>query len=116
MTFYDPNGNNNTQSNPIYVVPGDSAVQHTAIPAGHTANTVIKGSAGTYYGMLITSVGVGVPQVFDNATTNSGDIIDTQAASASIGLDHFFEDGIECSNGIVVSGGATMPAMTIYWT
>lgn len=115
MTFIDAYGNNNSATNPFYTQPAPSPVQHTMIPAGTIANTVIKSSAGTYYGSLIVSVGVGVPQVFDNASLPTGDVIDTQPASAAIGIDHFFDDGIKCSNGIVVAGGATNPAMTIYW-
>jgi hypothetical protein len=90
-------------------------VKTTPIAAGTVANTVIKGSPGIFYGILVTSVGAGTPVVFDNATTNSGTPVGALGASAVIGLSGAIPDGVQCLNGITVAGGATNPAMTIYW-
>lgn len=104
----------NPASNPVNMLP--VAVQATSIPANTVANTVIKNAAGTFYGILVTSVGAGTPQVFDNASTNAGTIIGALVASAPIGPVMGPTMGVKCNNGITVSGGATNPAMTIFWT
>ncbi len=91
-------------------------VNATPIAAGAAGPTAIKASAGVFFGILVTSVGVGTPQVFDNASAASGTIVGALPASAVIGLANSLMAGVKCMNGITVSGGATNPAMTIYWT
>ena|SRR6266705_3329158 len=103
----------NQTTNPIPVA--SPAVNKTPIAAGTVGNTIIKGTPGTFYGILVTGVAVGTPQVFDNAVTNTGTIVGTLAASAPLGLQGFMQQGVQCANGIVVGGGATNPAMTVFW-
>jgi hypothetical protein len=92
------------------------AAASVAIAAGAAGPTVIKGSPGTYYGLLITSLGVGIPTIFDNASAASGKIIGMTIASAPLGPVPAPMQGVSCANGITVLGGATMPAMTIFFS
>ncbi len=92
-----------------------AGVNSTPIAAGALGPTVIKATPGTFYGILVTSVGAGTPQVFDHASAASGTIIGALVASAPIGPVMGPTMGVKCSNGITVSGGATAPAMTIFW-
>ncbi len=86
----------------------------TQIAAGAAGPTVIKASAGTFFGILTQTSAAGTPAVFDNASTNAGTIV-AQVIASSIGLQDTISDGVQMVNGITVSGGATAPAMTIYW-
>lgn len=113
MTFYDPNGDNNTQDNPLWVT--SAGVNATAITAGTATATVIKDSPGLFYGFVVTSIGVGAPSVFDNASTTSGTIVGQLPASAVLGPASGPSEGVRCENGITVSGGLTNPGMTILW-
>lgn len=106
MTFYDTYGYNNTPANPIYVTSGANT---TSIAAGTATDTVIKASAGVFFGILVTSSGAGIAQVYDDATTATGTIVG-QIGAAPPAL------GVNCQNGIVVKGDAANPAMTIFWT
>ena len=94
----------------------EAPVLSAAIAAGATGPTVIKGSAGIYYGVLITSVGVGIPTIFDNASAASGKIVGMTIASAPLGFANCPIQGVMCANGITVLGGATMPGMTVYFS
>jgi hypothetical protein len=86
---------------------------HTEIAAGHVGNTTIKATAGTYYGLKVTGgVGIGTPQVLDGANA-----IDALPASAAIGFaTNTPTRGIACVTNIIVTGGATNPAMSVYWS
>lgn len=106
MTFYDTYGYNNTPTNPIYVTSGVNA---TSIPAGTAADTVIKASAGVFFGILVTGAGVGIAQVYDDAATATGTIVG-QIGAPPLAL------GVGCQNGIVISGDLNNPAMTVFWT
>jgi len=115
MPFFDPYGNLSTPANPLYIA-GATVIQHTEVAAGTTADTVIKAAPGKFYGFLVTTLGLGVPHIYDNASAGSGAIIGACAASLGVGLGPFFEGGITCSNGITVGGGLTNPAMTVFWS
>jgi hypothetical protein len=104
---------NNASNNPVPMILG--AAQTTPIAAGKSTDTVIKGSAGTFYGIIITTLGVAGPIVYDNVTTSSGTIVGSAIASAPLGFILGPPMGVQCLNGITVKGGATMPAMTILW-
>ena len=110
-------------SRPVAIASDQSAIpvksaslNATPIAAGKSTATVIKGAAGTLYGILITSSGLGIPQIFDNASTTAGTIVGTLAASIALGLQLFVQQGVACANGITVAGGSTMPGMTILWS
>lgn len=82
-----------------------------AIPATTSANTVVKASAGRLCKVLVTTVGTAAVLIYDNATTNSGTIIGSIAASAAVGTVVDFQ--MPAANGITVAGSATLPALTI---
>lgn len=107
MTFYDTNGINNTQANPIWVVP--SGVNATPIDGGVTTDTVIKASGGVYFGILVTGSGAGVPRVYDNDTEASGTIVGQLGSTPPV-------QGVQCAAGITIAGGSTNPPMTVFWT
>jgi hypothetical protein len=105
---------NNPSNNPVPMIVG--AAQTTPIAAGKSTDTVIKAAPGTFYGIIITSVGVGGPLIYDNASTSSGTIVGSAIVSAPLGFISGPYVGIQCVNGITVKGGATMPGMTILWS
>ncbi len=107
-TPYGPN-------NPMPISNG--GVNALNISAGTVANTIVKPGAGIYYGIKITSLGLGAPTVFDNALGNlTGAQLDAIAASAALAfLSPIPEFGVKALAGITVSGGATMPGMTVYF-
>jgi len=105
------------QANPVYEVDKNGnprAANTTSIAAGTTTDTVVKSSAGTFYGMLITTSAAGTPTVYDNATAGSGTII-SMAPATTIGFTATPYIGVNCQNGITVKGSASNPAITIYW-
>jgi hypothetical protein len=104
---------NNASNNPVPMILG--AAQTTPIAAGKSTDTVIKASPGTFYGIIITTVGVGGPLVYDNASTSSGTIVGSAIASAPLGFILGPNIGIQCLNGITVKGGSLNPAMTLLW-
>jgi hypothetical protein len=92
-----------------------TGVHATAIAALKSTDTIIKASPGIFYGILITTVGAGVPTVFDNGAAGSGKIVGIAPASAVLGLVDNPDEGIECLNGITVGGNVLNPGMTIFW-
>lgn len=105
---------------PVYLVdtngnPKINGATATPITAGAAGPTVIKATPGVFYGVLVTTSAAGTPTVYDNASTTSGTII-SMAPASTIGLTSAPLIGISTVNGITVAGGATMPAMTIYWS
>jgi hypothetical protein len=105
------------QANPIYEVDknGNPRAANTfSIPAGTTTDTVVKSSAGTFYGMLITTSAAGTPTVYDNATSGSGTPISIAPAS-TVGFTATPYIGVNCALGITVKGSASNPAITVYW-
>lgn len=94
-----------------------SGATSAVIAAGAAGPTVIKASAGIFYGALITSVGAGAPLGYDNASAASGSILSAMAASAAVGTrDTPPSVGSKFANGLTFAGGATMPAMTIFYS
>src|SRR6266550_1157968 len=92
-----------------------AGVKATPIAAGATGPTVIKASAGIFYGFLVTTVGAGAPGAYDNASAASGTVVGMLTASAPLGYNVGPAQGVQCLNGITISGGATMPGLTILW-
>jgi hypothetical protein len=84
----------------------------TAIAAGKTTDTVIKGAAGKIYRILVTTTGSNPLLVFDNATTHTGTVIGALPASPAIGS---YLQMNPAANGITVQGNAANPAVTISW-
>lgn len=93
-----------------------AGVQSVSIAAGTVANTVIKPSSGVLFGVCVNSVGLGIPQFFDNASLASGKVLGSLLASAPIGLAGIVPGvGAQFANGLVVSGGLTNPAITVFF-
>ena len=114
MGFFDPAGNQSSTTNPMFTSP--SGVNKTVIAAGKLTATTIKATSGILFGVLITTVGVSVPQAFDNGSTASGDIVWTTIASAPLGTPTALpEYGVICPSGITFGGSLTNPGMTVYW-
>jgi len=88
----------------------------TAIAAAAAGPTVIKASAGTLYGILATTNAVGVPTAFDNASAASGKIIGIVGTAAIGANSNTPANGVNCTNGITMLGGASMPALTVFWS
>ena len=91
-----------------WVVAGTTA---TAIAAGTTTDTIIKGAPGRLCRILVTTAGTAALNVFDNASGHTGTIIGTVAASAVAGT--LIEAQMPAANGITVQGAASTPAVTI---
>jgi len=93
------------------------AATAVSIAAGNVGNTIVKPGSGVYLGAKITSVGLGAPSIFDNgAGALSGTQLDAIVGSAALAfLSPVPLQGVKCLNGITVSGGATMPGMTVYF-
>jgi hypothetical protein len=119
MPVVDPNGNTIDQNNPMYVTlvgAASGGATPVDIPAGKTTATVVAAVPGTLYGVTITTIGAGSPTVFDNASAASGLILAVLPASAPIGLSPEIPSvGATCVNGVTISGGATNPAMTVFF-
>lgn len=92
----------------------EQAVSTFFIAAGTAGNTVVKGTPGTFYGVFASTVGAGGGLVYDNATTNSGTPVGV--APTAVGFDQGVPAaGVNCVNGITVAGGATNPALTVFY-
>jgi hypothetical protein len=107
------------QAQPVYIVdtngiPKVNAAQATSISAGTATDTVIKGSAGVFYGMVVTTSAAGTPTVYDNASGHTGTIL-SMAPASTIGVVAAPAIGVQALNGITVQGSASNPALVIYW-
>lgn len=106
-------------ANPVYIVdtngaPKINGAQTTSIAAGTSADTVIKASAGIFYGMLVTTSAAGTPTVYDNASGHTGTIL-SMAPASTIGSVATPAIGVQAVNGITLQGSASNPAVVIYW-
>ena len=101
-------------SGPLQTV--DTPVNTFLIAPGALGPTVVKNTPGTFFGIIVNTVGVGAPVAYDNASAASGTPVGNLVSSATLGLFGNIPTGIKCSNGITVSGGLTNPGMTILYT
>ncbi len=107
------------QANPVYIVdtngvPKINGAQTFNIPAGTSTDTVIKPSAGIFYGMLVTTSAAGTPTVYDNASGHTGTIL-SMAPASTIGSVPTPAIGVQAVNGITLQGSASNPQVVIYW-
>jgi hypothetical protein len=82
-----------------------------------SGNTVIKGSAGIFYGVIITTSYSTTSLVcYDNATTNSGTVVYSTATSATMGsaIAAVPAFGIQLLNGLTCSQGVPGAATILY--
>lgn len=86
----------------------------TAIAANTSTNTVIKATPGRLCKVLITTSAAAAIVIYDNATTNSGTIICSIAASAAAGT--LVDLQMPAANGITFAGIASSPAFTVSWS
>lgn len=85
----------------------------TAIAAGTSANTIIKGSPGRLARILVTATGTAEMDIFDNASTPSGTKIGIVPANAAVGT--IIDCQAPAANGITVGGNASNPGVTIFF-
>jgi len=89
---------------------------HYAVVSGN-GNTVVKGSAGRFFGVLITvTYATTALTCFDNASTNSGNQIFSGAVTSgpSTSIDAVPAGGIPVTNGITCNQGSTGSAIVAY--
>lgn len=86
-------------------------VATVSIPAGTTANTVVRKSIGGLGSILLQAAnGATAILVYDNAAAAGGTVIGYIAASAVAGIYNF---DMPASQGVVIAGASTNPAMTV---
>lgn len=85
------------------------------VAAGTVANTVIKGTPGTYYGCFASTTGAGAGLIYDNATTNAGTPVGFAPTTINTFDTGIPANGVACVNGITLAGGATNPALTVFF-
>lgn len=85
----------------------------TAIAAGVSAPTVIKGSPGRLARILVTATGTAEMDVFDNASSASGTKIGIVPANAAVGT--IIDCQAPAANGITVGGNASNPGVTLFF-
>lgn len=82
-----------------------------SIPAGTTANTVVKASTGRLARVLLQAANAtNQILIYDNATSASGTVIGLIAATGALGI---YDFQMPVKYGITVGGNATNPAMTV---
>ncbi len=92
---------------PVWVTTGGS----TTVNVPTNATTVVKASAGRLARILVTTLGAGTLNCYDNASTGSGTVIGTVAASAAIGTVEQID--MPAANGITCVSSATGPVATV---
>lgn len=85
----------------------------TAIAAGVTANTIVRGSSGRLARMLVTATGTNQMNIFDNAASPTGTIIGLVPANAAVGT--LIDCQAPAANGITVAGNSNNPGVTIFF-
>jgi hypothetical protein len=85
----------------------------TGTVATGAGNTVVSASAGRIARVLVAAAGTGTGNVvfYDNATTNSGNIVGVVPATVAIGTTYLFD--MPVTNGIVAVNVADGPALTV---
>lgn len=85
----------------------------TAIAAGITANTIVRGSSGRLARILVTATGTNQMNIFDNASSPAGTIIGLVPANATVGT--LIDCQAPAANGITVAGNSNNPGVTIFY-
>lgn len=93
------------------LLTSDGGNDMATIAAGTVANTVVKTGTGRLCKVIVTTLGTAAMTFYDNASTTSGTVIGYIPASAAAGTVYNFN--FPHSNGIVASGNANNPAVTI---
>jgi hypothetical protein len=92
---------------------GANAVQpnsYAVIAASKATNTVISANPGRIFRVIVTTVGANPMAFYDNATTNTGNIVAQLAASAPLGV---YDFNVPVGAGITSAGSATNPGVTV---
>lgn len=100
----------NVQNTTSWVTKG--ATNNGTQAANTASNTAIKGSAGTLYSATVTTTGTAGLVVYDNASTNSGTILLSIPANATVGTIYAFPGGMPAANGITSAGVSNCPGVT----
>jgi hypothetical protein len=87
-------------------------------PSSYTVLTgggVIKASAGKYYGYRVTgNMGAGAITIRDNASADTGNIIDVIPASTSAPANGILATPIPCTNGIKATFASTGTVLFLF--
>jgi hypothetical protein len=97
---------------PIFEMLVNSDCSLNKVITGPVTNTVVKASAGRICSVMVTTVTSGAITFYDNATTNSGNVLDViPSATAVTGAS--LQARMPAVNGITVNGPATSGSITI---
>jgi hypothetical protein len=89
----------------------DASTATVAIASGHTADTVVKASAGRLARVLVTTTNTTAMQIFDNASAGSGKVIGYIPANPTAGNVYTFH--MPAALGVTVKGDANNPGVTV---
>ena len=96
----------------------DDRLYGGARPASYTVLTgggVIKAGAGLYYGYKVTgNLGAGAITIRDNASADTGNVLDVIAASTSAPANGILATPIPCSAGIKATFASTGTVLFLY--
>jgi hypothetical protein len=85
----------------------------TYIPAATSADTSFKTAAGVLGKVIVTALGSGAANFYDNASGHTGNLILSVPASAAVGT--IYSVDVPVVNGITCQGNAALPGLTVTW-
>jgi hypothetical protein len=106
-TTWDRNRKDTYAAGPLWMTTGGALTAS----APTNATTVIKASPGRLATLLVTTLGTGTFQCFDNASTGSGTIIGDFGASAAVGSVQTLN--MPAANGITCVSAVSGPVVTV---
>ena len=104
----------NTPNTAPWLISPSLALNTTPVAANKSSDTVIKNSAGTYWGTITSAAGTAAALIYDNASAGSGTAIGI-AGLALASVDNPSAVGRTCANGITVKGSGLNPGFTVLW-
>lgn len=84
------------------------------VPAGTTANTVVKATPGRLCRVLVTATGTAAVTFYDSGTTASGTVIGYLAANSAAGT--VLDCDLPAAVGITIAGNAANPGLTVSYS
>lgn len=94
----------------FYMLDG---IAYNMIPAGAAADTLIKVTPGRLVRVIITTLGLGPINLYDNSAGASGNLMFSLGASAPVGV---YNIGCPMINGIWAKGNALHPAIVVVFS
>ena len=90
---------------------------YTLVPATTAGNTVVFAAVGVLCKILVTSTGTGsgtFASVYDNATTNSGNVVIAVPSNAAAGT--IYDCNVSMTHGITVAQVTNGPGLCVTYT